>query len=314
MAGIISATSICLADIPEVEYVEKYSEIKDADGKVCGYTNLGICNVKDGNLNIREVPEEMGHVVGKLPANAGCEILSVEGDWLKISSGKVEGYVVSEYILQGDDAYEAATKIAALMGTALGSGINVRTEPNTECSVMFQMPTGEEIEVLEEMGEWTKVSVDDEEGYVFSEYLDVEMKLPSAMTLTEARFGKGVTDVRADLCSYACSFVGNRYVWGGTSLTKGTDCSGFTMQIFKKYGVNLPRTARYQVNEGQSASYSEALPGDLVFYHNGRYVHHVAIYIGNGQIVHAASTRQGIRISNATYQKIYKIKRFLPAE
>lgn len=99
------------------------------------------------------------------------------------------------------------------------------------------------------------------------------------MTMTEVRYGQGVSDVRVDLVSYACQFVGNPYVWGGTSLTRGADCSGFVMSVFANYGVSLPHSSGSQAGHGTSISASEAQPGDLFFYGNGSRINHVAIYI-----------------------------------
>ena len=173
------------------------------------------------------------------------------------------------------------------------------------------MPQGEELEVLEDLGDWVKVDLDNSEGYVSKEFVDVAVQLPKAMTMTEVRYGQGVSDVRVDLISYATQFVGNPYVWGGTSLTKGADCSGFTMSIFAKYGVYLPHSSRAQANCGTRINASEAKPGDLFFYGSGSSISHVAIYIGNGQIVHASSKKTGIKISNAYYRSPICVTRVL---
>ena len=120
--------------------------------------------------------------------------------------------------------------------------------------------------------------------------------------MTELKYGAGVSDARVSLVAYACQFVGNPYVWGGTSLTNGADCSGFTLSIFAKYGIYLPHSSRAQPNCGTIISASEAQPGDLFFYGSGNSISHVAIYIGNGQIVHASNETTGIIISNAFYR------------
>ena len=139
----------------------------------------------------------------------------------------------------------------------------------------------------------------------------MDTELGTAMTMMEVRYGQGVSDVRVDLVSYACQFVGNPYVWGGTSLTRGADCSGFVMSVFANYGVSLPHSSGSQAGCGTSISASEAQPGDLFFYGSGKVINHVAIYIGNGQIVHASSPSTGIKISNAYYRSPVCVVRVL---
>ena len=107
-----------------------------------------------------------------------------------------------------------------------------------------------------------------------------------------------------EIASFACGFVGNPYVAGGTSLTNGADCSGFTQSVFKQYGYSLPRNSTSQRSVGREVSYAEAEPGDIICYPG-----HVAIYIGNGKIVHASSAKTGIKISNALYRDILCVRR-----
>ena len=105
----------------------------------------------------------------------------------------------------------------------------------------------------------------------------------------------------AEFLKYATQFLGNRYVWGGTSLTSGADCSGFTMSLFKKFGYSLSRTAAEQAYNGKTVKSNKLKPGDLVFYHTDRKnknrISHVAIYIGDGKILHSANKTQGVIIS-----------------
>lgn len=113
------------------------------------------------------------------------------------------------------------------------------------------------------------------------------------------------------VASYALQFVGNPYVWGGTSLTHGTDCSGFTQSVYKKFGINLPRTSREQSRVGRKISPSNAKPGDLIFYASGGRVNHVALCIGGGEVVHASNSRTGITTSNLYYRTPYCARRVL---
>lgn len=109
-----------------------------------------------------------------------------------------------------------------------------------------------------------------------------------------------------DIANYACKFVGNPYVAGGTSLTNGADCSGFVMSVYKNFGISLPRSSYAQSSVGKGVSYSEAKPGDVIYYGG-----HVGIYIGNGQIVHASTQRTGIKITSATYRNIITVRRIV---
>jgi uncharacterized protein YgiM (DUF1202 family) len=292
----------------EEEYAEAYEKAKNANW---GYTNLGIADVESGNLNIRAIAAEDGKMVGKLPKNAACEVLDSDGQWAHIESGSVEGYVSCDYLLTGIAAKRRAQELASTMAIVNTDSLKVRAEANTDSEVITMVPYGEELEVAEVDGDWVKVYVDDEEAYVSAEYVEISSELATAITMTELLYGQGVSDVRVDLCQYAKEFLGNPYVWGGTSLTNGADCSGFVLSIFKKYGVSLPHSSRAQANCGTTISVSEVQPGDLIFYGKGSTINHVAIYIGNGQVIHASSPKTGIRISNMSYRTPVKAVRIL---
>jgi cell wall-associated NlpC family hydrolase len=110
----------------------------------------------------------------------------------------------------------------------------------------------------------------------------------------------------SNIAKYACQFVGNPYVPGGTSLTNGADCSGFVQSVYKAFGINVPRTSWGQGSYGREVSYADAQPGDVIYYGG-----HVGIYIGGGQIVHASTQKTGIKYSPATYRSIITVRRFL---
>ena len=277
-----------------------------------GYTNLGIAHV-DNHLNIREEPNENGKLIGKLSKDAACEVLEIdENGWAHIKSGKVEGYCSTEFLYLGEEAVARGREVASMIAIVNTQTLKVREQPNTDSTVITLIPEEEQLEVVEIMENgWIKFLLDDEEAYVSGEYVDVEERLEKAVTLTELKYGQGVSDVRVDMVQYAKQFVGNPYVWGGTSLTNGADCSGFTLSIFKKYGVSLPHHAASQAQLGTKVDYSSAQPGDLVFYAKNGRINHVAIYIGNGQVIHASSPKTGIKISSWNYRTPAGIRRYL---
>jgi len=316
-AGLAGIASYIDMQMTAEEYVAKAQE---AQGASYGYTHLGICNVESGNLNVREEASTSGKLVGKMPKNAACEVISVDREtgWAQISSGEVEGYVKvisddgTHYLLIGAEAMLRANELVKTVVVAETDGLRVRDEANTESAVLTQILKGEEIEYVDTLDDWYKVSIDGAEGYVSAEYASIKDTLDTAITMTELRYGEGVSDVRVDLCEYAKQFVGNPYVWGGTSLTKGADCSGFVLSVFKKFGVTLSHYSVAQSNEGKKISRDELQAGDLVFYANSSgTINHVAIYLGNGQVIHASSPKTGIKISKYNYRTPVKYVRVL---
>lgn len=275
-----------------------------------GYTNIGIANVED-NLNIRAEASTDSKLVGKMRKNSACEIVDIEGEWAHITSGEVEGYVKTEFLYIGQEAIDLAFQLGQTMAKVNTDALYVRMEPSTEADFWTMVPRGEELAVLEELGDWVKVDIDGEEGYVAAEYVEVSSELKTALTITEALYGEGVTDVRIAICEFAKQYVGNRYVWGGTSLTKGADCSGFTMAVYRNFGISLPHSSRAQAVSGTKISVGDVKPGDLIFYGSKRGINHVAMYIGGGQVVHASNARTGIIISNMYYRSPVSAARYI---
>lgn len=287
--------------IEDTQTKEAVSENTMEDTSICGYKNLGIAQVQ-GSLNVRKKASTDSKVVGKMTDKDACEIVSVKGDWAKITSGKVEGYVKTEYLLTGDAAKNVAKKEIAKVVTVNTTTLRVREKASEDSAILSLVGEGEDLVVEDAKDGWYKVEVDDQKGYISGDYVEVTEKLPTASTVKELEYGEGYTDSRVSLVQFALQFVGNRYVWGGTSLTNGIDCSGFTMQVYARYGVGLPHHAASQPAYGKRISASEAKPGDLFFYGSGSSISHVGIYIGNGQIVHASNARTGIKISSAYYR------------
>ncbi|MCI9530227.1 MAG: SH3 domain-containing protein [Lachnospiraceae bacterium] len=316
-AGISAVLSASLADAGgdgQAGEAQAEAPVQEAEPEapktICGYTNLGIANVEN-HLNVREGAGEEFELVGELPVDAGCEILAENGGWYQIQSGDVTGYVKSDYLLTGEAAAKRAEEVKSIVARSATMTLNVRTEPSTESTIWTTMAEGEELHMLEDLGDWLKVEVDGDECYVAKDYVELSDQLQKAMTMSEIKYGQGVSDVRVDMVQYACQFIGNRYVWGGESLTNGVDCSGFTMKIYENYGVYLPHSSSAQAGCGTKINSSDAKPGDLFFYGNGSGINHVAMYIGDGQVVHASSERTGIKISNAFYRTPVCVVRYL---
>lgn len=280
--------------------------------QTCGYTNLGMSVISSGNLNIRQEASTDSEVVGILTNHNACELLEDAGDWYKVTSGKVTGYVSKQYLVIGDEAEAIAEQEIKTVATVNTETLNVRAEKSTEAAVLSQVGNSEAFTVNSVADGWVEISVDDSVGYISQDYVTLAQALPTAKTIEQVKYGDGVSDVRASVVSYALQFVGNRYVWGGTSLENGIDCSGFTMRILGKYGISLPHSSKAQPSYGTKISASEAKPGDLFFYGSGSSISHVAIYIGNGQIVHASNKRDGIKVSNAFYRSPICVARYLP--
>lgn len=192
-------------------------------------------------------------------------------------------------------------------------GLNVRQEPNTTSEIVTQVGQGEEMEYVETGSDgWVKISIDGRRCLCIPRLCHSGRKAGYRHHHDRLLYGQGVSDVRVDLVEYAKQFVGNPYVWGGTSLTKGADCSGFVLSVFKKYGITLSHSSRAQANEGTKISASELKPGDLIFYGNGKgNINHVAIYIGGGQVIHASSPKTGIKISSYKYRTPVKCVRVI---
>ena len=267
-------------------------------------------------------------------------VLAVAGTFLA-PSVKAEASELSNLVSAGVAAtmeqvedvavLEAATSPSVVEGyTLLGvvdaekGYINIREEQSTDSDVVGKIRKDAICEVVSIEDEWCEIESGEIKGYISSEYLLTGEKanekaealmaegveLETAITLMEYRYGKGVTDIQMEICEFARQFVGNPYRWGGTSLTNGADCSGFTLSVYANYGVSLPHSSKAQANCGTRIDLSELQPGDLVFY-GGSNIHHVAMYIGNGQVVHAQSTNTGIVASSMNYNTPTRAVRIL---
>lgn len=299
------------------------------------FWNLVIAQV-DNYVNVRSLPSEDGEVVGKLYNNSVGEFLSEENGWYQITSGNVTGYVKAEYCVTGPKATELAKALGTRIATVKTVTAYVKTEKLQDAEVLGYLAMGDQVIVLEEGDEWCKVSIEEGDGYVLtelvrlhSEFVTAESKEEEEARLAEekrkrdeareaarlaalkeaeeaaANTSVEPSEIGIEVANYACQFVGNPYKWGGTSLTEGADCSGFVMSVYANFGVELPHSSAADREVGyEVGSLSEAIPGDIICYSG-----HVAIYIGNGQIVHASTAKTGIIISNADYRTILCIRR-----
>ena len=364
------------------------------------YENVGISVAAD-YVNVRKKPNTDSKVVGKLYRGSAAKIVKKVGDWVKIKSGQVEGYIMSDYLAIGYSAEKMVDKFGTKIATINTETLKVREAKNTDCAVLTLVSGEESFEVIREDKDWVKIMVDgDTKGFVSKEYVDITVKFKKAVSIEEEReaarkkaaaeaaaaraeqeahqrqqqqassnssssgssssssnsgssshksssgssssshksssgssnkssssssshkssgggnSSNGSGDVIGSgdgsaIASYALQFVGNPYVYGGTSLTNGTDCSGFTMSIFRKFGISLPRTSGSQSGVGRKISVSEARAGDLIFYARNGHVNHVALCIGGGRVVHASNPSVGITTSNIGYRTPYCARRVI---
>ncbi len=288
-----------------------------------------------GTVNIRESGDINASRVGDI---AGGGIVKVEekgSEWTKISSNGITGYMKNDYLLFDSDAASYAASNLKKVVKINTASLRVRAAANENSETLTLVTEGNAYGIEEIGAGWTKIHVDDSiSGYVRNDFIILDYTGPVAHVVTDAPANTdnsgsagttestttesaGITtppstNIGQDIVNYALQFVGNPYVYGGTSLTNGADCSGFVMRIYADFGYSIPRTADVQGTVGTEVSLSALAPGDLVFYDNGTgSIKHVALYIGNGQVVHASSSTTGIIISNVNYKPPCKAVRII---
>ncbi len=287
--GIEEVLNDCYSSGKKIEIEEYLVPTKKGE-----YLDMAFANVETF-LYIRSEPTTESEWVGKLYPDDAAKIMGPVDEWTKIQSGKVTGYVYSKYITVGRKAEEKAQKI-----------VKKKKEKKIELKeTEKENPEKEEVlENPEQIFEYAE-SKEEEEARLAKEAEEArkkeeeERKKAEEEAKEKAGSGQAVVD-------YACQFIGNPYVWGGTSLTNGADCSGFVQSVYKHFGVNLPRTSGQMRGAGKSVSYKEAIPGDVICYDG-----HVGIYMGDGQIVNAINSSRGIGVLSATYANIVTVRRVL---
>ena len=291
------------------------------------YLNIAFSDTGDFTY-IRSAPDENSDWVGKLYSDSTAEVLEYLDGWTKIRSGTAEGYVPADTLITGEEARNCAQEYENSTATVTAYALNVRDGQGTDASILTQISQGEEYTITGEAVEgWYPVQVGDIDGWVSGDYIETETSYSYGETKEEEEQRiaeeKAIEEQKAQeqaaqeadaeaastgqaVIDYACQFIGNPYVWGGTSLTDGADCSGFVQSVYAHFGVSLPRTSYDMRSAGYGVNYEEALPGDLILYDG-----HVGLYMGDGNIVNAMNEEQGIGICSATYTNIVAVRRVL---
>ena len=319
-----------------------------ANAEESEYANLAIAQVNH-YVNVRKEPTTDSEILGKIYNGAVAQILDVAGedqDWFHVVSGSVEGYIKSEYFLYGDAAVEAVDSYVTRYATVLANRLNVRQEPGTDSKRIGYISHGEKVKLLEQQGDWLLIQyTEDKTGYVAAEYVTVSEEFIYAKSIEEERAEQAAQrelaqrmaaqeqaapentvvtpltppatlytsneELRRSIVDYAMLYLGYPYVHGGRSLAGGTDCSGFTCYIYADFGYSISRTPSGQYSsDGRSIDYSEIQPGDIICYGKSKCTH-VGMYIGDGQIIHAANSRKGVVIYDADYDNILAVKNII---
>lgn len=338
-AGFSTAVTKCVIDTEE-QIASGKTKVQENETPVVAseYADIAVAQVND-YVFLRAEASTDSDYTGKLYNGCVGTVLETVDGWYKIQSGNAEGYVSADFVVVGDEAL--AKSVSRRVATVTTETLNVRKSASTDAGILAQVPVEDQLTVIDESVEgWVGVSVEGGTGYVSSEFvtLSTEYKYAESRAEEEARLQREEEERQAAaaaaaaaaskksnsssssskrtyqapsggdgqaVVNYACQFVGNPYVYGGSSLTNGTDCSGFVMSVYGAFGVSLPHSSYSLRSAGYGVSVSEMQPGDIVCYSG-----HVAIYVGNNTIVHASNPTGGIKYTSpANYNTILAVRR-----
>ena len=315
------------------------SEMADALDQAVknNYTGMCIAQVSD-YVNVRSEANEESEVVGKLYDKSVGTVEGEENGWYRITSGNVTGYVKSEYVIIASDAASVAEQVGTRVATVTTETLRVRQDATTDSAILGLIPMGEELTVTDETDGFVKVSIEEGDGWVSKDFVELrkdyvyaeskeeeEARLAKEAAAKEAAHAAAAAKAKSSsksessavvgtgagsasgnsVASFASQFVGNPYVYGGTSLTNGADCSGFVMSVYANFGVSLPHSSSALRSVGYGVSLADAQPGDIICYSG-----HVGIYVGNNTIVHASTAATGIKFTSpVTYKNVLAVRR-----
>ena len=289
-----------------------------------GTQGIGVGTVTASSLRMRNGASTSNSVVMNLARNSVVSVLGESNGWYQVAYGGKTGYVSGDYLTVANTAEGIST-----YGKVTGSSVNVRNDAGTEFAKVTAVKKGASVSVTGFKNGWYQISVSGKTGWIRSDYVDLYASRPSGSS-SAAGVSSAASSIPAasavsngktytisasidDLIAYAKSFLGVPYVYGGTS-PKGFDCSGYTMYIFKHFGISLPHSATSQLGHGIPVTREELQPGDLVFFRDTNYstkaASHVGIYIGNSQFIHATSSRGGKYVDIDSLNEAYHSRVF----
>lgn len=270
----------------------------------------GIGFVTASSLRLRSSASSSSATLDYAPGNDVAVVLGQSGSWYKVNYNMQIGYMHKDYL-----DYNSRENGELGYGKINGNNVKVRSGPGTSYPILIAAYKGDKAYIIGINNQWFKVIFGDHIGYIRSDYVDLtEIPYENEDSANEPLFFTGGistgikpspealhnstgSSITSKIINTAKKYIGVPYLWGGMT-PNGFDCSGFTQYVFKKHGISIPRVSRDQFNFGTKISRANVQPGDLVFFNtSGSGVSHVGIYIGDGQFIHA-STSKGITIAN----------------